>query len=235
MDAYRFEDPRPLGAFVMLVAAAGSLLRLALAGGEFYLADLIRGLLRHDPAARSAFLAHRQLLVTASHSMDRINIGLALVGIILFCFWMHRVSANIRALGAQSLEFTPGWAVGYMFIPFVNLVMTYRAMREVWMTSHDPGERTARASPLPVLAWWLIYLGAGFLGMIANAFLADSTHDPRRAAVAMTWQAGGLMAGLVASGLFMYMVWRIGRLQIASHRQAQSIPDTGRQGALQTA
>src|SRR5687768_18560933 len=44
------------------------------------------------------------------------------VSIITVALWIHRAHANLTEVGHDSLEFTPGWAVGWYFIPFANLV-----------------------------------------------------------------------------------------------------------------
>ena len=57
----------------------------------------------------------------------------ALIGCaIAFPMWMHRANRAARALGATGMEFTPGWAAGWFFVPFANLVMPYRVAVELW-------------------------------------------------------------------------------------------------------
>src|SRR5437868_6687462 len=49
---------------------------------------------------------------------------------VLFLRWIHRANRNARALGAQGMRFTPGWAVGWYFIPIASLWKPYQAMKE---------------------------------------------------------------------------------------------------------
>ena len=35
--------------------------------------------------------------------------------------WIYRANANVRALGAKDMKFTPGWAVGWYFVPILWL------------------------------------------------------------------------------------------------------------------
>lgn len=224
MDAYRFEDPRPLGAMVITAAALATLLRVTTMGTELYLGSLIHGIIGHDAAAARTFLAHRAALASMQHTVNQLTVLVLLLSIIVFCFWMYRVSANVRALGANGLEFTPGWAVGYMFIPFANLVMTYRAMLEVWTTSHDPSGRTVRGHHLPVTLWWLIYLGGGMVGGIATVVIRGANGDPRQVLGGLWWHAAALLTGVVAGLLFIFIVWRTGQLQAAYRRQTIDAP-----------
>jgi len=76
---------------------------------------------------------------------------------ILWLIWQHRSHTNLRALGAANLKYSPGWAVGWWFVPFANVVMPYLTMRELWKAS-DPEAGSVdwmvrRATPILGL-WW---------------------------------------------------------------------------------
>src|SRR5918997_5039842 len=95
-----------------------------------------------------------------------IHLAVRVALVVAFLLWLHRASKNLRALGnpSQRIEFTPGWAVGWFFIPFANLVMPYKAVREVWEKS-DPAVRTgddfmfAGPSSAPLLlGWWVTFI-----------------------------------------------------------------------------
>ena len=45
--------------------------------------------------------------------------------------WVHRAYRNLPALGARDMAYSPGWAVGWWFIPFLNLVRPYQVVREI--------------------------------------------------------------------------------------------------------
>lgn len=98
---------------------------------------------------------------------------------IVFLRWQHRAHKNLRAFQAGSLEFTPGWAVGYWFVPIMNLFRPYQAINELWKASApdiEPGNRTAWRSLAPPSItglWWALFLASGFLG---RASFRLSTH-----------------------------------------------------------
>lgn len=94
----------------------------------------------------------------------------------MFLVWLHRAHSNLGPLQASHLEFTPGWAVGWWFIPFANLVKPFQAVREVWVES-DPdgavGERGflssgARSAPVYMGVWWALWLISNIVGNIAG-------------------------------------------------------------------
>lgn len=88
-----------------------------------------------------------------------------IAGIVFFCMWKHCVCSNAYALGGmkKSLKpITPGWAVGYYFIPIVSLWKPYQAMKEIWLASVD-GKR-----PSAILGtWWTLWIFSGIIGNIS--------------------------------------------------------------------
>ncbi|HEV2803003.1 MAG TPA: DUF4328 domain-containing protein [Pyrinomonadaceae bacterium] len=62
---------------------------------------------------------------------------------VAFLMWLHRAYRNLRALGAMGLDTTPGWAVGYFFIPILNLFKPFQVMKEIWRNSTPGSERQA--------------------------------------------------------------------------------------------
>jgi hypothetical protein len=84
---------------------------------------------------------------TEANDLRQGMIGLAQFGtritlIVLICIW-PRANRNARALGATGMRFTPGWCVGWYFVPIMNLFRPYQAMKEIWMAS-VPSDATPR-------------------------------------------------------------------------------------------
>ena len=78
--------------------------------------------------------------------------------------WIHRANFNARQLGAQGMKFTPGWSIGYYFIPILTLWKPYQAMKEVWQASHNPSNwATEKVSPIVGL-WWFLWITSNMLG-----------------------------------------------------------------------
>lgn len=109
---------------------------------------------------------------------------------VAFLAWFHRVHKNLPCLGGRGLKYSPGWAVGGFFVPFLNLVRPLQVMREVWHGSDPSGlERdTASSGPsirnqlgTPALMgwWWALFLIANFLGniIIRMSFSENQTLD----------------------------------------------------------
>ena len=60
--------------------------------------------------------------------------------------WIYRANYNARQLGASGMKFTPGWSVGWYFIPIFTLWKPYQAMKEIWKASHAPNDWTNAAT-----------------------------------------------------------------------------------------
>jgi hypothetical protein len=95
--------------------------------------------------------------------------------VVAFLVWLHRAARNLPALGnpKSKIEHSPGWAVGSFFVPFVNLVVPYKAVREIWVKS-DPAVRTeddfmfAAPSSAPLLlGWWIAWLASNVTSNVA--------------------------------------------------------------------
>jgi hypothetical protein len=99
----------------------------------------------------------------------------ALVMGICFLVWTHRCYRNLQAFGVADLRYTPAWAVGYFFVPIMNLYRPYQVFKEVWQAS-DPtvideglGTDWHRAkTPGLILASWLCYIGAGIISGVSS-------------------------------------------------------------------
>ncbi len=103
---------------------------------------------------------------------------------IVFSTWINRAHHNVRGFGAQSMTITPGWAVGYFFIPILNLFRPYKAMSELWRASQSPGDWISNSSGL-VPAWWTLWLLNFILGRISQQVgNAATTID---GLIASTW------------------------------------------------
>ncbi len=88
-----------------------------------------------------------------------LNVPLFICTIVFFLIWEHRAFNNLSALKARNLEFSPGWAVGWWFVPFANLIKPYQAISELWNES-DPdfdaelGFLSSSAGAPKIISWW---------------------------------------------------------------------------------
>lgn len=98
---------------------------------------------------------------------------------ILFLIWFHRVNYNIRKLGAQDMRFTPGWCVGWFFIPVASLWKPYQAMKETVKASIHPADWQNQTNDPLVGVWWTLLILSNSLGQVVLrlAFRADEIGE----------------------------------------------------------
>ena len=135
----------------------------------------------------------------------------ALIGAaIAFSMWIHRAYRNLPALGATAgLSYTPAWAVGYFYIPILNLFRPYQATKEIWRASDpniaDAGVAWERAPGSSLLVtWWAVWI---LSNLIDNAsfrlFMRADTVGEIQAAhwVSLAANAISIPAAIAAIGV----------------------------------
>ena len=109
---------------------------------------------------------------------------------IAFLKWIHRANSNCHGFGAQGMKFSPGWSIGYYFIPILLLYRPYQAMKEIWKVSTSPTNwQNEMGGPL-LGWWWALWLIAGFLGqasfkMSMKANTVSSLQDSTAMSIAL--------------------------------------------------
>jgi len=77
--------------------------------------------------------------------------------LVSFPIMIYRLNSNSRFFGAQGMKFASGWAVGWFFVPIINIVKGYQVTREIWKTSasKDVDQWENLQTPLIIKAWWI--------------------------------------------------------------------------------
>lgn len=78
--------------------------------------------------------------------------------------WIHRANYNARQLGAENMKFSPGWSIGFYFIPILTLWKPYQAMKEIWKASKEPSDWQSQKTSDILTLWWILWLISNFLG-----------------------------------------------------------------------
>lgn len=84
-----------------------------------------------------------------------------------FLRWIYRAHVNVRALGASGLKYSPGWSVGWFFVPILNLWKPLAAMKELWQASSNPDAWQNEQPATIVNTWWTLWLLSNFLGQLS--------------------------------------------------------------------
>lgn len=81
---------------------------------------------------------------------------------ILILRWIHRTNGNAQGF-ANAMTVSPGWNVGWFFIPFANLIKPFQGVRETWQVSQ--GNPNWQDEPVPAFMrwWWACWLITNFI------------------------------------------------------------------------
>jgi hypothetical protein len=120
---------------------------------------------------------------------------------VVACFWIYNAACNARAFGAKGLQITPGWAVGWYFIPVMCLFKPFQGMAEIWEASVSPASWQAQRTPGLLRVWWGAWLLTNLVGAVVSRF------DGLRL------QALAAAFDVVAVVLFLTIVWRVTQMQ----------------------
>lgn len=144
-----------------------------------------------------------------------------LVTSVLFLVWIHRAYSNLQVFGTQGLQHSPGWAVGWWFIPIFNLFRPYQVMKEIYLAS-DPKQdaqssidwkKRMRSTLFPW--WWLFWI----FSWIELNLKGDVGNKIIKIAIWIGFFA--TLAGAIAGLLLIFIIKDIDRRQGA---KSQSIP-----------
>ena len=168
-----------------------------------------------------------QELSDAMRLVDRVSdlsLMVFIPTVVLFLMWVHRVSRNLQTLGAHGQRFSPGWAVGWWFVPVMNFFRPYEVMEEIWQGSDGAlsyGWRDRDVSQL-LPWWWVLWIASWVAGLIA-AYI-DAVHsglgtDAVPSAPTLLWDLLGSALSISAGVLAIMVVRLITKRQEEAHRR----------------
>jgi len=120
---------------------------------------------------------------------------IAIISGIVFLVWTHRVCKNAHYLNMAPMANTPGWAVGWYFVPVFLLWKPYQALREAFVAScHPEGEQSSGTAIFGL--WWFVHISAEILGQISMR-MAFNIGDSPEMAYLLTLNGVGIAGGVV--------------------------------------
>ncbi|MGC1272771.1 MAG: DUF4328 domain-containing protein [Planctomycetaceae bacterium] len=119
--------------------------------------------------------------------------GLYLVLAIAYLRSLYVLNRNARALGADDMSTSPGWTVGWFFVPIASLFKPFQAVRDLWKASVPTAGRWQENRSSPIVGWWwAFYLISAFFGQATfRTSLSAETIDQFQIASGVSI-AGGL-------------------------------------------
>lgn len=132
--------------------------------------DVIQRIQRGEPvSAQDAQISDDRVAAAGM-----LYLGALAFAVVTFCIWTFRAYSNLMSFGGAPPRFSPGWAVGWWFVPFMNLFRPYQVRADIAERS-DPSGRGSSA----VRRWWwgLWIIGGIVAGGVARLFEGETTLE----------------------------------------------------------
>lgn len=146
---------------------------------------------------------------------EPIRVGVAALGIlkvlcivgsvVAFLGWLHLAVKAANAKGVD-IGLSPGWAVGWWFVPLANLFKPFQVVRDLLVALG--GEEVARNAG--VVCWWLILLVFGFLRYVALELLVMNGYWLGNCEILIV-SVLGLASALLAVNIMRAINWLLRR------------------------
>lgn len=176
MTTYHYRDSTSLTKWLTLSLYALIAISLANIVSDFLEYRLLQAM------KDGAFLTEQAEIIAAQTNDSRqrlignVQLIIALVSGVLTLRWIHRSNWNARALGAEGMQYTPGWSIGWYFIPIMNFWKPYRAMKEIWWASGKETQRPSEAVPSILGVWWALWIANNVVGNISYRMLMQAQN-----------------------------------------------------------
>lgn len=133
-----------------------------------------------------------------------------LLCVIFFCIWTYRAARNAKHLSSFPQKISPGWAVGWYFVPFANFWKPFQGMREIWWRSAWPQRKSA---PVILNIWWILWVGLSLVSNMVGRILR--IDEPTVLATASAASAVISLLWILPAVLLMWIVDRVTKMQLA--------------------
>lgn len=147
-----------------------------------------------------------QVLATAA-----LFLAASLLQFVIFLCWKYRAYRNLRPLHARQIRQSPGWAVGWYFVPIAFLWKPYQAMIDIAEGS-DPkalGMSAVSGASGMVSFWWAVLLFKRLGGLLLSPVL-EASGSP----LSDFYSDIIIMLGsMFLWGLTAVMVWKVSQMQ----------------------
>lgn len=147
-----------------------------------------------------------------------IRITVMVLAAVFFSMWMYRGTKNLWGAGLPDLKTTPGWSVGWWFIPVAFWFMPLPGVIQLWKGSvhHSKGTgdgnwRGESLNPL-VIIWWVCWVAGSLLSLVSDRFTGEDKEIPDLILSAQLGMASSL-AYVAAAGLAVFFILRVSSLQ----------------------
>lgn len=138
----------------------------------------------------------------------------------------YRLMRNLHQIQSNYVTTSPGWAVGWYFIPFANLVMPVQAVTQIWRGTFAATEGEPPPDPNgAIAAWWGCWLIGNISDSVGERLIgAGLLQEPTTPSTEMLYAALGLFGfGALMSVLAcIFMLRLFGKLTRAQSQMVRA-------------
>ncbi len=139
-------------------------------------------------------------------------VPLVIISGIVSLIWVYSASRNAHVLRPGGMTSTPGWAVGWFFVPIAGLYKPYETLRDIWAASIGTTEGRHIGPPALIALWWTLFVVGNLILRFSSSDI--STGDVIYPSTPSNWAfAFALLVLLAATGCFYVLVRQIARAQ----------------------
>jgi hypothetical protein len=123
--------------------------------------------------------------------------------------WTYCAHANLRDNGLSGLNYSPAWSVASYFVPLANLVVPFRAMRELWNRSEGEDQYQASGNVPDVGSWWTCFVAGNAIEFCLLGLRLINTVTPLKILTPPTLNIGMIIFAtllLVGSAFFLFRI-----------------------------
>ncbi|MDH7640698.1 DUF4328 domain-containing protein [Sphingomonas oryzagri] len=106
-------------------------------------------------------------LVQAQAALSSLSLIAFVISAAIGCCWIYRMVKVTRVIG-EGVSVTPGWSVGWFFIPVACLFRPFEGIKEAWQVTVNPADWPHVAVPTMLRVWWGLWLGLNFVDYFAS-------------------------------------------------------------------
>jgi len=133
--------------------------------------------------------------------------------------WILLVARNAHRF-SDAMTISPGWAVGWYFVPIANLWKPFQAMREIWRASVNPSDPQSVAMPGFMGFWWALWVTTSILSNLSGRLSMDEAPD---ALMASAWlDIASFVCDMPLAWLFITLIRRLTDVQLRGQHYSET-------------
>ncbi|WP_294334109.1 DUF4328 domain-containing protein [uncultured Sphingomonas sp.] len=135
---------------------------------------------------------------------------LATLGMVPCGIAIYRATRTAHAVDADAMTISPGWSIGWFFVPFANLLMPFRALAETYRVSIGDADGGYNDGNLPwqMQYWWGLWVCSRIIGAFATLVTSRSPSDIAGLGTLLV-EVGTFLVDIVTAALFVWVMLRI--------------------------